>query len=84
MQEFLAALVGMELSRFTPLVDSEARPACVSVVQQAAISRLCPIQDVHDFWALLEERLEKEGRSDRDNVLTWPGGGLHEGFTLAP
>jgi hypothetical protein len=53
----------MGLSSLTPLVNSEARPAYVSMAQQAAISRLCPIQDAYDFWSLLDE---KEGRSSPD------------------
>jgi hypothetical protein len=75
MQELSAALVGMESSSFTPLVDSEARPQCVSVAEQAAISRLCPIQDAFDFWALLEERLAKEGRSSPDTGSGAPAPG---------
>jgi hypothetical protein len=63
MQEFSAGLIGQDLSNFTPLVDSEARSQAVSVAQQPAVSRLCPIQDAYDFWPLLEERLKKEGRS---------------------
>jgi hypothetical protein len=63
MPEFSAGLIGQGLSNFIQLVDSEARSQAVSVAQQAAVSRLCQIQDAYDFWALLEERLKKEGRS---------------------
>jgi hypothetical protein len=52
MQEYSAALVGQDLSRFAALVDSEARAQCVSITQQAAISRLCLIQDAQDFWGI--------------------------------
>jgi hypothetical protein len=61
-QEFSAALVGKDLSNFVPLVDGEAKQSAVSVAHQAAISRLCPIQDAHEFWSLLEEK----GRSSPD------------------
>jgi hypothetical protein len=61
MQEYSAALVRLDLSSFAPLVDSEARPQCVSIVQQAAISRLCLIQDAQDFWGI-----QDNGRSSPD------------------
>jgi hypothetical protein len=69
MQEFGAALSGQDLSNFAPLVESEARSQAVSVAQQADISRLCPIQDAYDFWALLEEELKEQGRSSLGTVL---------------
>jgi hypothetical protein len=74
MQEFAAALSGQNLANFAPLVDSEARPQAVSVGQQAAISRLCPIQDAYNFWALLEERLAKDRSSPvTDSGASAPG-----------
>jgi hypothetical protein len=61
MQEYSAALVGQDLSSFAPLVDSDARAQCVSIARQAAISRLCLIQDAQDFW-----RLQEKDRSSPD------------------
>jgi hypothetical protein len=46
MQEFSAALNGMDLSNFAPLVDSEAMTQGVSIARQAAISRLCLIESI--------------------------------------
>jgi hypothetical protein len=46
----------MDTSSFTPLVDGEAKQSHVTIAQEAAISRLCPIQDAHDFWSLMEGR----------------------------
>jgi hypothetical protein len=37
-------------------VDGEARQSHISIAQEAAFSRLCPIQDAYDFWSLLEGR----------------------------
>jgi hypothetical protein len=45
---------------FTPLVDGEAKQSHVEIAQEAAISRLCLIQDAYDFWSL------SEGRSSPD------------------
>jgi hypothetical protein len=42
----------MDLSNFTPLVDGEAKQSYVQIAQEAAISRLCPIQDAYDFWGI--------------------------------
>jgi hypothetical protein len=56
MSHYLAALNEMDLSSFTPLIDGEAKQSHVSIAQEAAVSRLSPIQDAHDFWSLLEDR----------------------------
>jgi hypothetical protein len=61
MEEYSAALVGQDLSSFAPLVDSEARAQCVSIAQQAAISRLCLIQDARDFWGLQDKDRSSPG-----------------------
>jgi hypothetical protein len=61
MQEYSAALAGQDLSDFAPKVDSEARSQCASIAQQAAISRLCLIQDAQDFW-----RIQDKHRSSAD------------------
>jgi hypothetical protein len=60
MTEFSVALADKDLSNFVPLVDGEAKQSCVSIAQQAAISKLCPIQDAHDFWS------QVDGRSSQD------------------
>jgi hypothetical protein len=61
LQECSAALAGQDLSDFAPKVDGEARFQCVSIAQQAAISRLCLIQDAHDFWGLQEKHRSSAG-----------------------
>jgi hypothetical protein len=43
-----------------PLVDSEVPGECLNIAKQAACSRLCMIQDAHNFW---EEVLSGEHRS---------------------
>jgi hypothetical protein len=63
---FSAALGDIDTSAFTPLVDSEANPFFVGIAQEAAISRLCPIRDALDFWALDEGRGSSVGRSSPD------------------
>jgi hypothetical protein len=50
MQKYAAALRGHKLPQ-TPLVDSEAPEGCQIIAKQAAWSRLCMIQDAHNFWA---------------------------------
>jgi hypothetical protein len=45
MRQYSAALGEMDISSFTPLVDGEAKHSHVEIAQEAAISRLCPIQD---------------------------------------
>jgi hypothetical protein len=54
MTQYLAALSDMGTSSFAPLVDGEAKQSHLSIAQEAAISRLCQIQDAYDFWSLLE------------------------------
>jgi hypothetical protein len=49
MQEYAAALQRQELPP-APLVESEAAEGCQVIAKQAAISRLCMIQDAHNFW----------------------------------
>jgi hypothetical protein len=68
--KFSTALAGTDLSNFVPLVDGEAKQSHVSISRYAAISRLCPIQDAHDFWSLLEN-----GRSSPDTGLGAPAPG---------
>jgi hypothetical protein len=50
MREFSAGLGRTDTSNFTPLVGGEAKQSHVKTAQEAAISRLCPIQDAYDFW----------------------------------
>jgi hypothetical protein len=59
MQEFAVALQGQNPPG-APLVDSEAPEECLNIAKQAANSRLCMIQDAHNFW---EEVLSGEHRS---------------------
>jgi hypothetical protein len=44
-------LSSMNLRNFTPLVHGEAKSSQVETAQEAAIPRLCPIQDAYDFWS---------------------------------
>jgi hypothetical protein len=50
MKQHSAALSSMNLSNFTPLVDGEAKQSHVDIAQEAAISRLCIVQDAYDSW----------------------------------
>jgi hypothetical protein len=50
MQEFSVVLADKDSSNFVPLFDGETKQSHLVIAQQAAISRLCPIQDAHDFW----------------------------------
>jgi hypothetical protein len=59
MREYSAALSEMDLSSFTPLVDSEAKQSHLEIAQEAPVSRLYPIQDAYDFWSLLEEQASR-------------------------
>jgi hypothetical protein len=59
MQEYAAALLGQTLPP-APLVESEAPEGCQFVAKQAAISRLCMIQDAHNFW---DDRDQEKHRS---------------------
>jgi hypothetical protein len=50
MNEFSNALSEMDLSSFTPQVDAEAPDKSLKIARDAAVSRLCPIQDATDYW----------------------------------
>jgi hypothetical protein len=52
MNRFSEALSTMDLSAFEPLVSAEASDMAVQISEEAAISRLRPIQDGLDFWGL--------------------------------
>jgi hypothetical protein len=52
MLQYSVALEAMNLENFTPLVNGEAKLSQVETAHQAAISRLCPIQDAYNFWGL--------------------------------
>jgi hypothetical protein len=52
MNRFSAELSTMDLSGFTPLVSAETSSSSVETAEDAAISRLRPIQDGLDFWGL--------------------------------
>jgi hypothetical protein len=54
MSDSQAALDGLSLT--APLVDSEAPEGCQFVAKQAAVSRLCMVQDVPDKWAEMVDR----------------------------
>jgi hypothetical protein len=54
MSDYQAALEGLSLT--APLVDSEAPEWCQFVSKQAAISRLCMVQDAPDKWAEMVDR----------------------------
>jgi hypothetical protein len=67
MQEYAAALLGHTLPS-APLVDSEAPEGALFVAKQAAISRLCMIQDAHDFWED-QEKHRSSARTDGPSSL---------------
>jgi hypothetical protein len=50
MSEFASALSQMNLSSFDPLVDAEAKQSSLDIAQEAAMSRLCIVQDATDYW----------------------------------
>jgi hypothetical protein len=52
MTRFSAALANLDCSAFTPLVTAEAKRLQVVTAEEAAISRLLPVQDGYDFWGL--------------------------------
>jgi hypothetical protein len=52
MKRFSSALSALDLKDFTPQVAAEAKQSQVETAEEAAISRLCPIQDSFDFWEL--------------------------------
>jgi hypothetical protein len=49
---FSEALSAMNLAGFTPLVAAEASEKAIQVSEEAAISRLRPIQDGQNFWGV--------------------------------
>jgi hypothetical protein len=49
---FSEALSTMDLSTFEPLVCAEASDKAVQISEEAAISRLRPIQEDLDFWGM--------------------------------
>jgi hypothetical protein len=52
MNRFSEALSTTDLSAFEPRVSAEADDKAVQVSEEAAISRLRPIQDGLDFWGV--------------------------------
>jgi hypothetical protein len=50
MHEFASALSSMDLSHFAPEVDVEAPDKSCRIAHDAAVSRLCPVQDAIDYW----------------------------------
>jgi hypothetical protein len=52
MAQYSAAMGQMNTEDFTPLVDPETKQRRLIIAQEAAVSRLCPIQDAYDFWNL--------------------------------
>jgi hypothetical protein len=49
MSEMASALSNMNLSSFEPMVDAEASDKSCRIASNAAVSRLCPIQDAVDY-----------------------------------
>jgi hypothetical protein len=89
MHQYTTALSSLNCEDFEPLVHAEAKDSDVAIASEAVISRLLAIQDGPDLWSCIpqEDRSSPgtgSGASapggDRDNVLTRPGGGLHEDF----
>jgi hypothetical protein len=74
MHEFAAALSSMNLSSFEPQVDSEASDKSYRIAHNAAVFRLCPVQDAIDYWGSQEEAATGSGGSapgqDSGNVDT--------------
>jgi hypothetical protein len=74
MTEFAAALSSMNLSSFEPQVDAEASDKSCRIAHNAAVSRLCPIQDAIDYWGGQEVAVTGSGGSapgqDSHNVDT--------------
>jgi hypothetical protein len=52
MKRFSVALSELDCSDFAPLVSSEAKHSQVVTAEEAAISRLLPVQDGYDFWEM--------------------------------
>jgi hypothetical protein len=66
MYEFASALSEMDLSSFIPEVDAEAPDKSCRIAHDAAIARLCPIQDAIDYWLSPEEAATVSGSSAPD------------------
>jgi hypothetical protein len=66
MHEFASTLSQMDLSSFIPEVDAEALDKSSRMAHDAAISRLCPIQDAIDYWVSPEETVTVSGGSAPD------------------
>jgi hypothetical protein len=54
----------MDLSSVEPLVDAEAKQSSLDIAHEAAVSRLCIVQDAIDHWY----------REDRSSPDTGSGG----------
>jgi hypothetical protein len=52
MKHFSMGLSKLDLTEFTPRVSAEVKQSVLETVQDAAVSRLRPIQDGPDMWAL--------------------------------
>jgi hypothetical protein len=52
MSRFSSALSTTDLSDFEPLVSAEPKKSDVETAEEAAISRLRPIQDDLDLWGM--------------------------------
>jgi hypothetical protein len=67
----------MDLSEFMPSVAAEAMQSEVEIAEEAAISRLRPIQDGLDFWGDRSSPVPGSGISapgwDWHNVAAHPG-----------
>jgi hypothetical protein len=50
MKGFSSALSEMDFSEFMPSISAEAEQSDIETAEEAAISRLRPIQDGLDFW----------------------------------
>jgi hypothetical protein len=74
MQEYAAALQGHKLPP-TPLVDSEAPEGCQIISRQADCSRLCMIQDAHNFWAEVSHE-EHRSSACTDGPISLDGSGV--------
>jgi hypothetical protein len=52
MKHFTSALSRFDLADFVPRVSAEAKQSDLETVEDAAVSRLRPIQDGPDVWAM--------------------------------
>jgi hypothetical protein len=69
MVEFAQALSttpNFSIDSFEPAVDSEADDKSCRIAHNAAISRMCPIQDATDYWGGQEEAVTGSGGSAPD------------------